>query len=568
MKKTQQQKIEVTVGIGSEDKSINENSKKPRSGPQKKKTYCLKCVRYYADRRYFPTAVLNGDGSIREKDTITWSSIKNYILKREKHDGINKENKKKESSKLISPLQTVAQVVIENDSQCIGYVYFFLQLCSLRLVHNKEAHTTFQLPSDACPQPKFPRSWVTFFQSILNFLPCYQEPTINESIWSNTLPPTTATENSSDLPVRTHLISTSATENITSTTIENNGAKTQIGPYTAANLPTDLACDLKAMSNEKKKTILFVYGSCTSNPAGDQMSEYDKYNMARKDFEQYEKSLQHLLDSGLTYFNPNLYTVSDIKRMTSGDFSEFKTKPEEIITEANDKLKRIESLQHYFGLLDENYKELSVVKLVCKSVWMVLVAGIGQHYCKIAGRYHRKNKIFFTIRRATTEIRQHCHHSKCQQKHVVIVSRISVPNIHMLFCSFETLKKQNDNLTENEQKFKSEMMQITKKIKVKKRKLTPKSQEVIPSASPSPLNLNQKNKLLIPLSPYSKQSYDDDKEQGELLIKNNKKPKNNNNNQYYIDPKTGKLIINKPVEKKNEEEEQIEKITLISFKDF
>jgi len=133
--------------------------------------------------------------------------------------------------------------------------------------------------------------------------------------------------------------------------------------------------------------------------------------------------------------------TAPLNKDTINSYREFHTvdKP---ITPSDDPFQKCLSLQKYIrNFTHAEYKELQVVKVTHSLKYgntLVLVQGVGQHYCMMAGRHHRNNTIFFLITRNDQSLSQRCHHKECKG-HSYDWKKITASEVRILFTPKEDI---------------------------------------------------------------------------------------------------------------------------------
>lgn len=268
------------------------------------------------------------------------------------------------------------------EKKCVDFVYALLSLCSIRIIKTP-IHSVFA-SQPSLPKPSYPRAWTDFFQSIIVQM---QKPMVF---------PTTDYK--------------------------------EYGPV--------------GTKEPKSNQILMIECSPWSNPAGKEMSTFGSYlNQAKK--ESLDNEQERMVREKFSQFL--VAPSAPLNKETINHYKEFHSvdKP---ITPTDDPFQKCLSLQKYIRhFTHSEYKELQVVKVTHSSKYgntLVLVQGLGQHFCMMAGRHHRNNTIFFLITRNDQSLSQRCHHTECKGKGYNW-KKITSAEVRILFTPKEDLVKKD-----------------------------------------------------------------------------------------------------------------------------
>jgi hypothetical protein len=393
-------------------------------------------------------------------------------------------------------------VEISTHKRAAEFVTALLMMCSIRLVMSRE-HTRFTPPPD-CPRPNYPRAWIEFFQSVLD---TYQPD-----------PPRSSSSSSHSSHHPTPQLLARRALYVDGRGDDENDEEDSCRPLPVTEdqpeedgVPKKAAVAAAAVVVPESVTL-----TPWSSPAGEAMSMIS-FNLNHggggegidgTKVRHHDRVLRERLDHLLISPHDN---VEDARRMATGAFSEFKHAE----TVFNDPEGRCRLLQDYLrGWTHTAYTKLQVVRINHSTNYgntLVHVRGPGQHFCQIAGRYHRKNVIFFLVRRRTGELTQHCFHKECVGRHFSF-GAIGHDDVRVLFSPLEFLQKKKDNMTAEQRGWAEKLCNTSPALATKltrskiRRKSSVQSTSVPPSTTHS-------GPLMSPAYSYANVALGDDHEE-------------------------------------------------------
>jgi hypothetical protein len=423
----------------------NNNSGRSSLSSQCKNKTCID-GKNWIDRRYLPRYMLLEDGSIDVNEQKWMDELTTYLI----------QNRSLPTPSTIDLFRKKSQVIATVTAETLlSYAVCLLKLSTIRMVRTAH-HTNFIVPHDF-PIPRYPRSWIDFFESIMQAV----EPLKSNSFISLRF------------------------ESFTSLCL---------------NKESHSSNDFSVVNSNNDYSILNIVVTPWSNPAGKDIClwKHPLQLKHQKDQELYDKSTTRGSANSLKHLCNSAYdNINEIKTLFSGKLSEFR-KIENKITTSMDPFKHIMTLQNYIRsdmYTHINYKYLQVKEVLISEKYgncLIKVAGPGQHFCKIANRSHRHNSIYFLIDRLNgCHLIQKCYSSKCaNQKFDWGV--IQVVDVRLLFAPTETLAKEVKYLTKDQELIGKEIL-----IKIpafaqtftganKKRKISKNSESGTPSTPRTP----------------------------------------------------------------------------------
>jgi hypothetical protein len=455
------QKVERCKGCA----SLSANSKS-------KSTDCT-CVKglIWKDRRYMPRAIVLPDGSLAEESWMrAFTRFIDPMRLPEKYRVAPKPRpKQKIETKDISCCRNpMDEPVIDTESKAAYWAEFVLKLSSLRIGAAQRNHTSFLTPEDF-PRADFPMAWIAFWDSIwdaamtapeTDLLLTYGELPASAQILERKSAKVEEEENTEEVVEK----EPEEDDDNPKRSVEEEEEEPEFQPERKEEQRSKALIlsrtEVKPEAKDDMRIVLKIVTAPWANPAGKDMSSMNVYAKQMKAADAFDRRAQlarakfgHLISST----NDNL---DDAKRMMTGRYSEFKT-VDWVATAGNDVFHQVEFLQRYIQMSTHpNYKLLHVAKISHSSDWgntMVLVRGVGMHFCMIKGGPHRKNSIYFIILKNGCELTQRCHHPKCAGKNYKW-GQIKVAAVRVLFSPLEVSTKQAETLTEQEKQTAKELI--------------------------------------------------------------------------------------------------------------
>lgn len=417
-----------------------------KAGARKSCGECSGSGVLHKDRRYWPRLYLDEHGRHNLAETRWMAPMCDYIHAKcppppapATAAAAVRQTAERQLKPFVAP-PGVVPLVIGDDTRCAEFCTAFLLICSLRLVTSAE-HTAFTPPHDS-PRPNFPRSWVTFFQSVL-------DAANNKSSQSNRPATLTRSLSSQSMARPATLV-----EALTGERHEDDEPA----------LPVTVETDEKrapphAVEATDEELIL---GPWTS-PAGETMSMSAKEDVPSWKQRDHDRALRERFEHLLISPHDD---VDEARKMATGSFSEFR-KAE---TLSNDAEGRCKYLQEYIrGWTHPAYVKLQVVRINHSMGFgntLAHVRGPGQHFCQIAARQHGKNTIFFMVKRRSGELTQHCFHKDCAGRHYNW-GVIGHDDVRVLFSPLELLQKKADELTPEQKGWANKLIHESKALSAK-----------------------------------------------------------------------------------------------------